>query len=133
MMTSSISGTAAQNEGKFTENFDDLGAHGHAEPESSLAGPQQSPVQRKESLSKKLSIRRAVSKRSADSHLVNLDEDSENINSVFVIPVPTQANPTEILAERFNGEDNYSSSWCRQALNVVFSLAPAHKRLCSIL
>lgn len=41
-----------------------------------------------------------------DREKYNVDGD-EDMNSAFYIPVPTTGNPTEVLAERFQGKPKF--------------------------
>lgn len=41
-----------------------------------------------------------------DREKYNVDGD-EDMNSAFYIPVPTTGNPTEVLAERFQGKSKF--------------------------
>lgn len=59
-------------------------------------------VQRQSTLKKNIPIERTGSKKS-------LSGEAESRNSVFYTPIPTQGNPTEILANRFNGKLTYST------------------------
>jgi hypothetical protein len=72
-----------------------------------------STLRKKASLSKKGSLRRNGSRRSmragsvrslslGDREKYNTD-GTEDMNSVFAVPVPTTGNPTEVLANRFQG------------------------------
>ena len=69
-------------------------------------------LRKKASLSKKGSLRRNGSRRSlragsvrslslGDREKYNAEED---LNSAFAIPIPTNGNPTEVLANRFQGK-----------------------------
>lgn len=71
-------------------------------------------LKKKSSLKRGGSLKRSNSKRSSYAGSVrslNLGEkekyaapDDVEMNSAFFIPVPTSGNPTEILANRFQGE-----------------------------
>lgn len=72
-----------------------------------------STLRKKASLSKKGSLRRNGSRRSmragsvrslslGDREKYNAD-GTEDMNSAFAVPVPTTGNPTEVLANRFQG------------------------------
>lgn len=58
-------------------------------------------VQRQSTLKKKISVKRTGSKKSRSGSVAG---EAESRNSVFYTPIPTQGNPTEILASRFNGK-----------------------------
>lgn len=58
-------------------------------------------VQRQSTLKKKTSVKRTGSKKSRSGSVAG---ETEGRNSVFYTPIPTQGNPTEILASRFNGK-----------------------------
>jgi hypothetical protein len=70
-------------------------------------------LRKKASLSKKGSLRRNGSRRSTRAGSVRSlslgdrekyhTDGSEDINSAFMIPIPTNGNPTEVLANRFGG------------------------------
>lgn len=72
-------------------------------------------LRKKASLSKKGSLRRSGSRRSlragsvrsltlGDREKYHVD-GSEDVNSAFAVPIPTHGNPTEVLADRFQGTD----------------------------
>lgn len=63
-------------------------------------------VQRQSTLKKKISIKRTGSKKSLSGSATG---EAESRNSVFYTPIPTQGNPTELLANRFNGKLKYST------------------------
>ena len=82
---------------------------------ANLAAPSRGgTLKKKNSMSRKDSIKRADSKRSARDEPVKIriidhDEklvvgDEDNTNSVYYTPVPTSGVPTEALANRFQGE-----------------------------
>lgn len=72
-----------------------------------------STLRKKASLSKKGSLRRNGSRRSMRAGSVRSlslgdrekygTEGSDDLNSAFVSPIPTNGNPTEVLANRFGG------------------------------
>lgn len=62
---------------------------------------QDDDVQRQSTLKKKVSVKRTGSKKSRSGSVAG---EVESRNSVFYTPIPTQGNPTEILASRFNGK-----------------------------
>lgn len=70
-------------------------------------------LRKKASLSKKGSLRRNGSRRSlragsvrslslGDREKYHVD-GTEDVNSAFTVPIPTDGNPTEVLANRFQG------------------------------
>lgn len=68
-------------------------------------------LKKKASLSKRGSLRRNGSRRSVRAGSVkslSLGDrekyNDEDMNSAFVVPIPTTGNPTEVLANRFQGE-----------------------------
>lgn len=58
-------------------------------------------VQHQSTLKKKTSVKRTGSKKSRSG---SVPGEAESRNSVFYTPIPTQGNPTELLANRFNGK-----------------------------
>lgn len=72
-----------------------------------------STLRKKASLSKKGSLRRNGSRRSMRAGSVRSlslgdrekygTDGSDDLNSAFVTPIPTNGNPTEVLANRFGG------------------------------
>lgn len=94
-------------------------------PSGGSAGPQRSAslmspgpsrsgtLRKKASLSKKGSLRRNGSRRSMRAGSVRSlslgdrekyhSEGVDDVNSAFVVPIPTTGNPTEVLANRFQG------------------------------
>lgn len=58
-------------------------------------------VRKRGSLSHKLSRR---SLRAGSMPGMGNDEDDEGFHNIFHTPIPTQGNPTEVLANRFQGE-----------------------------
>ena len=89
---------------KFTEDFrDSMSQSGVTEvaqgTNESNAIKRQSSLKKRASLTRKGSLRRrSSSRRSRPS-----TPEAEDSNSAFFLPVPTQSNPTEILANRFTG------------------------------
>lgn len=73
----------------------------YVEDGSEGVGPQRhSTLKKKGSVVRKQSLRRSGSRRRSTVDIGGRD----NTNSVFYSPVPTHSNPTEILADRFAGE-----------------------------
>lgn len=79
----------------------------------SLTPSRSGTLRKKASLSKKGSLRRNGSRRSlragsvrslslGDREKYNAD-GTEDVNSAFALPIPTTGNPTEVLANRFQG------------------------------
>lgn len=76
-----------------------------------------SMLKKKASLNKKGSLRRGGSKRSSRAGSVkslNLGEkekygvgDGDEVNSAFYVPIPTKGSPTDILAARFQGMQQF--------------------------
>lgn len=71
-----------------------------------------STLRKKASLSKKGSLRRNGSRRSLGAGSVKslslgdrekYPDGTEDVNSVFMVPIPTSGNPTEVLSTRFQG------------------------------
>lgn len=75
--------TPAEGGAKFTEDF---GEGDGVQHQSTL---------------KKTSVKRTGSKKSRSGSVAG---DAESRNSIFYTPIPTQSNPTDILASRFNGK-----------------------------
>jgi len=73
----------------------------YVEDGSEGTGPQRnSTLKKKGSVVRKQSLRRSSSRRRSTGDAGGRDTP----NSVFYSPVPTHGNPTEILADRFAGE-----------------------------
>lgn len=62
-------------------------------------------LKKRQSLRKRDSLRRSSSKRSLHAGSIRGvgNEDEDDYDSVFSTPIPTSGNPTEVLAERFQG------------------------------
>lgn len=76
------------------------------DPAQAGAPSRNGTLKRNTSLRKRASINRSMSKRSLRAGSMRgygNDEDDESFNNVFHTPIPTQGNPTEVLANRFNG------------------------------
>jgi hypothetical protein len=79
-------------------------------------------LRKKASLSKKGSLRRNGSRRSMRAGSVRSlslgdrekyhMEGSDDVNSAFMVPIPTTGNPTEALANRFGGALSISVTQC---------------------
>lgn len=79
-------------------------------------------LKKKQSLSRKGSLKRSTSMRSigaGDARSLRLadrekraDAADDEMNSAFFVPVPTHGNPTDILANRFQGRD-FQRLFCR--------------------
>jgi hypothetical protein len=82
-------------------------------PSSASSTPGRSnTLRKKRSLSRKGSMKRSDSRRSSYAGSIrslvaaekpNADED-DRMNSALYTPIPTQGNPTAVLADRFQGE-----------------------------
>ena len=78
-------------------------------------------LKKKQSLSRKGSLKRSTSMKSigaGDAKSLRLadrekraDAEDDEMNSAFFVPVPTHGNPTEILANRFQGRVSQLPSW----------------------
>lgn len=75
----------AEGAARFTEDFQEGG----------------DDVQRQSTLKKNTSVKRTGSKKSRSG---SVGGGAESRNSVFYTPIPTQGNPTDVLANRFNGK-----------------------------
>jgi len=91
-------------------------------------------LRKKASLSKKGSLRRNGSRRSMRAGSVRSlslgdrekyhMEGSDDVNSAFMVPIPTTGNPTEVLANRFGGGLLSPCAICGVSLTGIdFSLA----------
>jgi hypothetical protein len=102
-----------------------------------------STLRKKASLSKKGSLRRNGSRRSMRAGSVRSlslgdrekyhTEGSEDVNSAFMVPIPTTGNPTEVLANRFGGGLTPFARIPRNPANENCSLAQGPQRLDSVL
>lgn len=79
---------------------------------STTPSRQQGTLRKKASLSKKASLRRNGSRKSLRAGSVRslslgdrekYHDGSEDVNSAFMVPIPTTGNPTEVLSNRFQG------------------------------
>lgn len=68
-------------------------------------------LKKRNSISRKASLKRSGSRRSLSAGGIRgvavdgaADRDDTDYNSAFTTPIPTQGSPTDILAERFQGE-----------------------------
>ncbi|RPA98883.1 hypothetical protein L873DRAFT_1686105 [Choiromyces venosus 120613-1] len=94
--------SSPQREARFTEAIQ--GQHGsyHAEAGDAEAPKRHSTLKKKESVSRKVSVKRSGSKKPEMDYIHSSGGQAENPNSVFYSPIPTQGgNPTEVLANRF--------------------------------
>jgi hypothetical protein len=92
-------------EARFTEDFGEDGQaiNNNNEPNT---------LKKNESISRKLSLRKSGSKRvPQNDYSQQFAEESNDPNSALVSPIPTQVNPTEILAARFNSKST-PTLWC---------------------
>ena len=85
-------------------------------------------LRKKASLSKKGSLRRNGSRRSMRAGSVRslslggrekYNDGSEDANSAFAVPIPTDGNPTEVLANRFQGMWGFR---CRSHILLLYDL-----------
>lgn len=84
----------------------------HLSTSQSILPSRSGTLKKKPSLHKSTSLKRTASKRSSYAGSVRslkLGEkekygETEETNSVFYCPVPTSGNPTELLANRFQGQ-----------------------------
>lgn len=84
----------------------------HLSTSQSILPSRSGTLKKKPSLHKSASLKRTASKRSSYAGSVRsmkLGEkekygETEETNSVFYCPVPTSGNPTELLANRFQGQ-----------------------------
>lgn len=73
-------------------------------------------LKKKQSLSRRGSLKRSTSMKSIGAGDVRdrgkrADAEDDEMNSVFFMPVPTHGNPTDILANRFQGRVCQLPSW----------------------
>lgn len=68
--------------------------------------PSRSGTLRKKSISRKTSLRRSASRKSIGAGSIKTVgfTDQEDYNSALFTPIPTSGSPTEILANRFQGD-----------------------------
>ena len=103
-----------------------------------------SALRKKASLSKKGSLRRNGSRRSMRAGSVRSlslgdrekyhTDGSDDVNSAFLTPVPTNGNPTEVLANRFGGGlYSVNARLMETLLTGICSLAQAPEGLDSLL
>lgn len=69
-------------------------------------------VRKRGSLSHKMSRR---SLRAGSMKGMGNDEDDEGFHNIFHTPIPTHGNPTEVLANRFQGEHDTSPTYEQRA------------------
>lgn len=60
-------------------------------------------VRKQQSFTRRPSVIRKSSRRSLRSGSAMAGVSDEEFNNVFRVPIPTNANPTEVLANRFQG------------------------------
>lgn len=78
-------------------------------------------LKKKQSLIRKSSLKRSTSMKSigaGDARSLRVadrekraDAEDDEMNSAFSVPVPTHGNPTEILANRFQGGSSHLPLW----------------------
>ena len=74
-------------------------------PDGSVPSRTGGTLRKRGSLRKRDSLRRSNSKRSVTAGSIKgTREDDDEYNSVYHTPVPTSGNPTDILANRFQGK-----------------------------
>lgn len=97
---------------------------GSTAPSTTLAseGPSRhNTLKKKNSVKRQSSLKRSGSKkslRSAKSVTIDPDALDPGFNNVFHTPVPTHGTPTDILANRFQGE-SFAASSISAALNIT--------------
>lgn len=124
MESSPLSHAAAQHSGRFNEEWD-----ASQRGSSIIDGPaiqrtnstnsqgdtlipsRGGTLKKKASLRRGNSLKRSNSRRSSRAGSVRslaLEPDGDEIHSAFWSPVPTTANPTEVLATRFSGMHDFT-------------------------